>query len=88
MVGLWVMSYALDQPFECRTRKQDGNHLSGIQMVGLSGIQMVGLSGIQMAFENQAFGIQPVFNHLNTRLVWLIFRSPLYTETILQKGSK
>ena len=49
-------------------RKQDGVHLSGIQMVELSGIQMVELSSIQMALKNRTFGIQHLFDYLNTRL--------------------
>ena len=41
-------------------RKQDGVHLSGIQMVELS--------SIQMALKNRTFGIQHLFDYLNTRL--------------------
>ena len=36
----------------------------------LSGIQMVGLSGIQIVIKTGNFGIQPLFNHLNTKRVW------------------
>ena len=44
------------------TRKQDGVHLSGIQMVGLS--------SIQMAFEYQTiWHLTSFFDHLNTKLV-------------------
>ena len=37
----------------------DGVHLSGIQMVRLSGIQMA-------LKKTRPFGIQPLFDHLNT----------------------
>ena len=70
MVILWVMSYVLDRPCsrpsiqipEQYIRKQDGVHLSGIQMVGLP--------GIQMAFENQNIWHQPLLDHSKTILVW------------------
>ena len=35
----------------------------------MSGIQMVGLSGIQIASNTGPFGIKPLFDHLNTKLV-------------------
>ena len=43
-------------------RTQDGIHLSCIQIVGLS--------SIQMALKTRLYGIQPLFEHSNTRLVW------------------
>ena len=44
-------------------RKQDGVYLSSIKMIGLL--------GIQMELKNRGpFGIQPLFNHSNTKLVW------------------
>ena len=59
-VGLLVMSYVLIQILDQYIRKQDGVHLSGIQMVELS--------SIQMALKNRTFGIQHLFDYLNTRL--------------------
>ena len=43
-------------------RKQDGVHFSGVQMVRLSVIHMV--------LKTWPFGIQPLFDHSNTQLVW------------------
>ena len=50
-------------------RKQDGVHLSGIQMVGLS--------GIQMAFENQTIWHLTSFRPFEYQTS-SVFRSPLY----------
>ena len=62
MVSLCAMS---------RTTKQDGIHLSGIQMVGML--------GIQAAFKYQTIwcpiSFQPVKYRAN-----LVFRSPLYSN--------
>ena len=55
-------------PDQC-PRKQDDIHLSGFQMVRLSGIKII--------FKNRTFGIQPLFNHLNTKPV-LYSDPPLY----------
>ena len=45
-------------------RNQDAIHFSCIQMVWLFDIQML--------FKYPTIGIQPLFNHLNTELVWLL----------------
>ena len=71
MVSLWARFYVLEQPFKYHQyiRKQDGFHLSSIQMVGLF--------SIQIAFKYQTIQHPTSFWPLEY-LTSSLFRSPLY----------
>ena len=76
IVGLCAMSYVLESRptiliFDQYIRKQNGIHLSGIQMLGLS--------SIQMAIEYRTIWY-PTFIQPFDYQTCLVFRSPLYTR--------